>query len=276
MDNIALICILYRPSGDCLQYWANISLLIPNCIFVDNTPDCVSRADDLGNGIYIQLRENKGIATAQNYGIAKAHDLDVEFVVFFDQDSRFDVSLVTMLKEEFIALRSNGIKIGAIGPLIFDVSRGELYKGNKFEGEVPHKTTTLISSGTFTSLSVLDEIGGMLDELFIDGVDTEWCWRLKSRGYQSYKSAKAILPHKVGRKAIKLFGQPFLISEPFRYYYQYRNFILLCKLDYVPSSRKIKSTIRKAIELFIVPWYTQQPLHTMKYMFKGLRAGLQE
>jgi rhamnosyltransferase len=200
----------------------------------------------------------------------------MEFVVFFDQDSRFDLSLVETLKTEFINIRNNGVKIGAIGPLIMDSERGELYKGNVAASEEPQKVDTLISSGTLTSLEVLNEVGGMADKMFIDGVDHEWCWRVQSFGYQNYKSGRAILPHKVGSKTVKLFGLPFLISAPFRYYYQYRNFCWICKLDYAPSSRKYKGFMRKAVELFFVPWYTTQPFQTIKNMIKGVCAGIKD
>jgi rhamnosyltransferase len=265
MDKTSLICILYRPTEECLHYWAEVSAAMSNCIFVDNTPEAdASRAEALLNGIYIPLNENRGIATAQNVGIAKARDIGAQFVVFFDQDSRFELSLISMLRQEFTGIHNLGTKIGAIGPLIFDAERGELYKGNKSEDDAPQPVATLISSGTFTSLAVLDDVGGMADKLFIDGVDHEWCWRAKNRGYKIYKSGKAILPHKVGSKTIKLFGLPFLISAPFRYYYQYRNFLLLNKLEYAPRSRKIKGSLRKFVELFFVPWFTSHPLQTLK------------
>jgi rhamnosyltransferase len=277
MDNIALICVLYRPGEECLRYWAGVSAAMPHCIFVDNTPEVAANcAAALPDGIYIPLKENRGIATAQNVGIARARDVGARYVVFFDQDSRFELSLVATLCREFVAIQNSGTKIGAIGPLIFDAARGELYKGNKSANDAPQPVATLISSGTFTSLDVLDDVGGMADKLFIDSVDHEWCWRANSRGYQIYKSGKAILPHKVGSRTIKLFGLPFLIAAPFRYYYQYRNFLLLSKLNYAPRNRIVKGTLRKFVELFFVPWFTAHPLQTIKYMFKGLYAGLHE
>jgi rhamnosyltransferase len=244
---------------------------------VDNTPQpTTNSADALPDGIYIPLYDNRGIATAQNIGIARAREIGATYVVFFDQDSRFDLSLISTLRQEFVEIQNGGINIGAIGPLIFDSERGELYKGNKSADGVAQPVAALISSGTFTSLAVIDEVGGMADKLFIDGVDHEWCWRAQSRGYKIYKSGKAILPHQVGSRTVKLFGLPFLISAPFRYYYQYRNFCWINKLAYAPRSRKFKGSLRKLAEIILVPWFTSHPLKTLKYMLKGLYDGLCE
>lgn len=249
---------------------------MPCCIFVDNTPEKVNHAAALPDGIYIPLHANKGIATAQNIGIAKAREIGAEFVLFFDQDSRFDESLVATLQKEFTELQQKGIRVGAIGPLIFDIGRGELYKGNVAGTAQPQVAHSLISSGTLTSIAVLDAVGGMKDKLFIDLVDHEWSWRVLQHGYQLFQSGRAILPHQVGRKTIKMLGVPFLISSPSRYYFQYRNFLWLCKVSYAPRSWKYKVFIRKIFELLVLPWYTASPLQTLKYMMKGIHDGMLE
>jgi rhamnosyltransferase len=220
------------------------------------------------------LLENKGIATAQNIGIAKAREIDTEFVCFFDQDSQFEPSLISQLKQEFITIRNNGVKIAAIGPLILDKQRGELYDDNKQIGNNQVRVNAIISSGTFTSISVFDEVGVMADRLFIDYVDHEWCWRAQRYGYLIFKSSRAILQHQVGSKTIKRFGRSFLISAPIRYFYQYRNSLWLSRLDYVPQTWKIKTIRLQLVQFVIVPWYTNKPLYTIFNMLKGIFVGL--
>jgi rhamnosyltransferase len=278
MENIAAIIVLYKPSEAQLSYWTNI-LPPPICenklnlIFVDNTPE-TNFASRFENSIYIPLNENRGIATAQNIGIAKAREIGVQFVVFFDQDSQFDFSLIIRLQGEFSTIRNNGIKIGAIGPLLFDKQRGELYAGNVEEKGEPVNVDTLISSGMLTTLSVLDEVGDMADELFIDCVDLEWCWRAQKYGYKLFQSVNVVMPHQIGMKTIKFLGKSFLLSAPFRYYYQYRNAIWLSRLDYVPRRWKKKKIKWHFIQLLWFPWHTGQPIRTICSMLKGIFAGL--
>jgi rhamnosyltransferase len=215
-----------------------------------------------------------GIATAQNIGIAKAREISAEFVCFFDQDSQFEPSLISKLKQEFITIRNDGVKIAAIGPLILDKSRGVLYEDNKRSGNNQISVNAIISSGTFTSLSVFDEVGGMADSLFIDYVDHEWCWRAQKYGYLIFRSSQAILQHQVGSKTIKKFGCSFLVSAPIRYFYQYRNSLWLSRLDYVPKMWKIKTIRLQLVQFIIVPWYTNKPFYTISNMLKGIFAGM--
>jgi rhamnosyltransferase len=114
----------------------------------------------------------------------------------------------------------------------------------------------------------------MKEQLFIDMVDHEWCWRMQQYGYQLFQSNSAILPHQVGSKTIKVFGVPFLISAPNRYFFQYRNILWLCKLPYMPTSWKLKTIVRRLFELFFVPWWTNRPLQTLQYILKGINVGL--
>jgi len=56
----------------------------------------------------------------------------------------------------------------------------------------------LLSSGSLVPLDVIDKVGGMEEELFIDQVDTEWCLRARSMGYRVFGAFGAILEHRLG------------------------------------------------------------------------------
>lgn len=273
MDKLALICVLYNPSQECIDKWRSYTEWMPNCIFIDNTPFPKCRGDKFGLN-YISLHKNIGIAAAQNIGIRHAKLLGCEYIIFFDQDSKIDIELISQLKREFIDQQERGIKIAAIGPRIIDKDSGKAYKNALSRSTSLQKVNTIISSGTFTSISVIDEVGSFNENLFIDGVDHEWCWRAISKGYEIYQSYIAILYHKVGQRTSKFCGYPILISSSFRYFYQYRNFIWLAKLPYIPFNWKIKGSIRKFIECFIVPFKTPTPFKTFKEILKGIYCGI--
>ena len=87
----------------------------------------------------------------------------------------------------------------------------------------------LLSSGSLLPLSALANIGLMDESLFIDHVDTEWCFRAKAHGFQLFGVCDAVMTHALGerRKEIWFLRQrvvPF--HKPFRYYYMFRNSFL--------------------------------------------------
>ena len=273
MEELVLICVLYNPSQECIDKWRSYTEWMPNCIFVDNS---VLKSNQYNLPYYISLQSNLGITKAQNIGIEESKRLGFKYICFFDQDSKITPELVDGLLNEYKSLKFSGIKIGAIGPSLQEISTGKLYKGSESCSDNPKEVGTLISSGTLTEESVLDEVGLLNDRLFIDLVDHEWCWRAKSKGYKLFMSSKNILQHQVGKKTIKFLGYPILISAPFRYYYQYRNTIWLIKCNYAPSAWKWKAFVRKSIEISIIPFYTGDFILTLKNILKGIISGIKQ
>ncbi len=271
MGKTAVIIVLYKPS----QFFYDVLCDRDDTvvILVDNTPD-VDLDVSGNNTVYLPQKANLGIAKAQNLGIAKAKELGCEYVVFFDQDSRPTIELVDRLISDFKVLKSQGLKVAAVGPKIINQAIGKAYKsGGKLVGDFI-ETDTIISSGMTTDIDVLLQVGGMEERLFIDLVDHEWCWRAQKYGFNIYKSSKATLSHQVGNKMVKIFEMPFLVSAPIRYYYQYRNYLWLNKLDYVPRKWKRKVVIRKVFEFFLIPFFTKQPIVTLKNMISGIKSGI--
>ncbi len=52
-----------------------------------------------------------------------------------------------------------------------------------------------------------EAIGGMRDELFIDGIDHEWCFRAKSLGYRTFVARDVTMSHDMGEVGVSLFGR---------------------------------------------------------------------
>ena len=241
-------------------------------IIIDNTPNRDLELHGV-NIHYIPLLRNIGIANAQNIGIKEAKNKGCKYIVFFDQDSRISSKLIMGLYNEFIKIKSSGINLAALGPSLVEIQTGSKYKGSSTIGEAK-RVNTLISSGTFTEIQVLNEVGGFNEKMFIDLVDHEWAWRAQSKGYCLYQSTSTILYHQVGKKSIKVMGFPILISAPLRYYYQYRNTIWLLKCAHVPKLWKKKIVLRRFVELFIVPFKTGEWLSTVRNIYKGIKDGI--
>lgn len=234
-DNVFLICVLFYPSKSCINKWAKYTSEFQNSVYIDNTPsEDIDYTPPFTN--YIKIGKNIGIGAAQNIGIQLAKKLGAKYVVFFDQDSTPEIKTIYKLKDEFYEIENNGVKIGAIGPRIINENQNKLYKSYIVNDDSPMDVDCIISSGMLTSIRNLEVIGNMDEKLFIDYVDFEWCWRAKSKGYSVFIANDCFLKHSVGKKTLSFFKIPFIISSPFRYFYQYRNFIWLSRTNTPPHS----------------------------------------
>ena len=111
--------------------------------------------------------------------------------------------------------------------------------------------------------------------LFIDYVDFEHCWRANSKGYVCGITQNVTLPHKVGNNELHFpHGYRVIISAPFRYYYQYRNWLWLCRRNYVPKQWKINTCIKFMLRIVYFPFAVNDWKLIEKYMFKGINDGL--
>lgn len=268
---IASIVILYNPSDQIISKWKDLSSSSKSVIFifVDNTPieSLSSRNKELDN--YIPLLSNQGIAKAQNVGIEKAKEQGCRYIIFFDQDSNPSLELISSLKETFILLSSK-FKMAAVGPRIIDSAS---VVDIKQKDTMYEKVDSIISSGTFTSIDVLKDVGGMDDSLFIDLVDHEWCWRVTSKGYSIFKNNSIYLEHKVGITNVKICGVHIHITVPIRYFYTYRNARLLLFRSYVPLYWKKYALYHYPAQLLLMPFCPVKKWprwSSIKYAIKGL------
>ena len=191
---IIVIIVFYNPSEDCLRHTITVANTF-STIVIDNS-DKRLIGDELPFR-YICNYSNVGIAKAQNIGIVKAKQMGATHVLFLDQDSKIDNDSIELLITEFNEVRRIDQTCVAIGPLIVNKDTGVPYK-NTLHGEERMKVSTIISSGMLADINAFDAVGLMEEQLFIDVVDHEWCWRCVSKGFSIYLTSKVTLPHMVG------------------------------------------------------------------------------
>lgn len=278
---IGAIIVLYYP-----DFFKVIKLIdkllssVDRLVVLDNTPGTREYENKLKstNNLklnYISLGSNKGIAEAQNVGFKSLlSNSEIRFIFLFDQDSIIPSNYVSNMVDEYIRINKYGIKTAAIGPKIVNLLTKREYKTNKTPFKLNFKIQReLISSGKLICADVLRVVGFMDSELFIDYVDFEWCWRATSKGYNSYKTNRVEIYHMVGKREISFFGFPIIISASKRYYYQYRNFILLINKSYVPLKWKFKKGLRLILLAFLTPFVSENKKRVVIEMLKGVKDG---
>mgnify|MGYP003190865274 CR=1 FL=1 len=276
---IAVVIVVYHPSeADILQIEKLDAAY--RGVLVDNTPNGRSRAADmsLANLHYIYNGNHNGIAGAQNRALEWLLRQDgIERVVFLDQDSRVDTSYPRLISNEFGRI-SKFYHLALLGPTTYHEQDGTEYKSvihtkpKAQQGFIARRD--VISSGSCCSIGVLQELGLFDEKLFIDYVDFELCWRAESQGWLCGITTRACIRHQVGCREIKLGSYRVIISAPYRYYYQYRNYLWLCRRHYVPLQWKVATSIKHLSRLFYLPIVLKHGTKYLSFMLKGIVSGL--
>jgi rhamnosyltransferase len=233
-----------------------------------------------------RLPINAGIAAAQNRGIRLAKARSASHVLLLDQDSVPQPGMVRVL---FDALgRDAGRRVACAG------SRHRLPGSDRLSAfetigwlGVKHATCgdarstvecdTVISSGALMPVQALDEIGGMDESLFIDLVDIDWCLRAKSMGWRIVGACGAVLEHRLGESTRRVWAGRWRRvprHKAFRYYYIFRNTLLLARRRYVPL-KWVLYYLRRLAALFLVQGLLARDRQgEIAMMAKGLMHGM--
>jgi rhamnosyltransferase len=73
----------------------------------------------------------------------------------------------------------------------------------------------VITSGSIIPIKVLDDVGLMREELFIDFVDIEWCLRAPQKGYEIVAINKVMIDHHLGDYAVSFMGTITRSTHPY-------------------------------------------------------------
>lgn len=235
-----------------------------------------------------RLGANRGIGAAQNEGMALARRLGHEYVLLLDQDSVPEHGMVERLRAVLEELHKAGHKVGCVGPRIRLPGSGNLSRFGKIgwatlrysscqDSSSAVECDVLISSGSLIPLDVVGEIGVMEEDLFIDQVDTEWCLRARAKGYKIYGACSAVLEHRLGEGVAYIWigrWRRLPRHKPFRYYYIFRNSILLSRRKYA-SWKWILFNARSLAALFLLfGVFTRDRKGELGMMATGMLHGI--
>lgn len=257
-NNLGAVIVTYFP--DFKELKLNISKYykaFDTIVVVDNGTKDFDYIELIGfkNLEIIYLPKNEGIAKAQNIGIEYLLKKSIDYLVFFDQDSSMNDEECRVLLKTFELDK----KIGLVGPTI-----------NNKSLEIKEVSETL-SSGSIIPKRVILDVGLMNEELFIDLVDYEWCWRAKKAGYKIIVNEQVFLNHMLGEGKKGFLGIP----QPFRHYYQFRNTIYMMSTDVSPIKFKIKYFFTLPIKYIFFSFIAEDRKLRKKFIKRGIKDGFQ-
>jgi L-rhamnosyltransferase len=253
VNSICAVLVTYRPDNARLaQVLHALRETVDAVVVVDNASPELDEARLRAawpSLIVKRLDSNKGIATAQNEGVALARQAKCRYVLFLDQDSLPQPGMVVRLRAALERLRAEGLRVACVGPQVRLSGSASAASFSRLawlgvrRAPCPDETAAvecdfLLSSGSLVPLEVIDRVGGMEDEFFIDQVDTEWCLRARSMGFRVFGACGAILEHRLGEAYSRIWlgrWRHLPRHKPFRYYYIFRNSLLLFRRDYASA-----------------------------------------
>ncbi len=239
-DNTAALVVTFHPDCAIGDRLARIAALVETVIVVDNhsAPDEVEMLRAASTKTGAQLVENPanlGIAAALNRGMEIAMAAGRKWILAFDQDTDPEPDLLERIADVFDALpepervavlaanyRHAGHALG--GYLPADI---------RFEPGKPWGEAVMaITSGSLFSAEPFRRIGPFREELFIDHVDTEYCFRARRMGYRIVITRDVLMEHSVGALTPhRLAGRRVWTFQysPLRWYYRARNHVVVIR-----------------------------------------------
>jgi rhamnosyltransferase len=240
-SRVAAVIVTFKPNvGRLREVLQATQVQVDHTYIVDNGDGTLVSQFAMHTGrALLTMGENRGIAAAQNAGVAKALSDGFTDVLLLDQDSIPAPDLVRHLIEAREKDPFGSESIGAVGAATCGTHGIDGFTRigiGRFERLVTTSTggtvdcDLLIASGCLISARIWSEVGHMDEPLFIDKVDTDWCLRARHLGYRVLGVPDARLEHRLGTRRVRFWlgrWREMPIHDASRYYYMVRNSLLI-------------------------------------------------
>jgi rhamnosyltransferase len=230
MVKFAAVIILFNPDKSVLNnikpYQDKVSKLyiIDNSIAPDYQIESFIASSE--TGVYIHDGANMGIAARLNQACELAINDGFEFLLTMDQDSSFEAEMLSQYLN-CVSHYSDKTNVSMFG--INHTTPVEA-AGCSF-----YKVHTLITSGSIINLSIFKKINGFNEQLFIDLVDFEYCFKSVLQGYEVILFSNIFMNHQIGESSShwslkNLQASTRSFHSELRLYYMLRNYLYMKKI----------------------------------------------
>lgn len=282
-QKICVVVVTYFPEQDFLKKYSSLIREAGSMIFVDNHSDSKTLLEiqnfvSLNKQACLILNENNnGIAAALNQGILRAREQGFEWVLTLDQDTEFEDTILDSLIGIYHHYEERQ-KIALIGSNFMNKNSNILWCPSLPRNPEWIEKEFVITSGSLHCLKAVEQIGLYQEELFIDEVDIEYCFRARHKGYKVLMSIQPLIRQSVGKaEPCKLFGRTVWTNNcsPLRWYYKIRNHILVFR-KYGFSEWKWASHTSNSLfkEFFKMICFEKARGAKLRAILKGLKNGL--
>jgi len=283
--SIYSIIVLYKADFDVFKkvlvsHHENFS----NIIIVNNSPEISLDSFKSSQVTIINNPGNIGLASALNVGILEAKKQGAQMVALFDQDTLLSDDFTQNMHKNINTYQSSK-KPALFSPVFFNhvtddygsiinIKPFRLIRSKPDKQKSVTHPQYVITSGSLIPISVLDDVGLMREELFIDFVDIEWCLRAQAKGYEIVSFPQVEITHHLGDSSVSFMGTAYPIHSPLRMFYYFRNSMYLYRLKEIDWNWRVVDATRNLFRfLFYMLFVKDRPTY-FKYIIKGYYHGL--
>lgn len=275
MINNAIIIVRYENNPVIfLDNIINLSEL--SKIYIYDNSKIALNIEKKNNIYYFHDASNGGLAKAINHCIDVALLDGKEIAVYFDQDSTIDINLINRLVQSYSRYKKKYKNLFALGPQP-TMPNGRDYPIKLFKNleDSLYSATEIITSGITFELQTIKDIGYFDENLFLDMIDFEICWRAREKEMLIAVDKSIKMPHEVGIKTINLPFKVLPISSPIRNYYQMRNMLYLALYKYKKNKITILYYIlRRFINIIINMLFADKKMLRLKYNYLAIKDAI--
>jgi len=215
----------------------------------------------------IHNEENRGIATALNQIASKATECGANWLLTLDQDS--------VCGEGLVAEYESHVGESDVASMTCRIT------DRSFAYKEPDKkyVDSCITSGNYIDLAEWKRLGGFDERLFIDRVDTDYCYRLRLDGKKILSIASVGILHEVGTGTSEhsFLGKHFVVfnHSAFRVYYITRNQVYFARKHRLSlGEARYHRYVRTAwTRIFVYLFYEDDKFAKLCQWSRGLRDG---
>lgn len=273
---IAAVLTAYKPDAGFAARFTPLLSVCSSIIVSDNTPGGHAGFQLPAVFTVIHNRRNVGLGPALNFGIDEARRQGALQVVLFDQDSTPSPEFVRdMLSRLDAAVAAHGPRC-CVGPTHVDdqarpaaSSANDTASAPAAHGTPLQQVSCLPTSGMVFQLDALQPDDRFADDLFLDLVDFEWCWRLGRDGWRFLRATDLRMFHRLGEAERRFIGLTFHVPAPYRHYFQVRDTLRLALRSYVPAYAKLRLLGVLPLKAVVYPLILDHGLERLKWMLRG-------
>lgn len=274
--NTAAVVVLFHPPAGLHARLARVQAQVAKLVVVSNDQGPRDRlaGSDTAKLLYLSMPSNVGLAAALNAGLQRAAGDGFRWCLLLDQDTVIDADLVQRLADVYASYPEPAC-IGILAPNYRSSVNGRLaYRGNVGWSEQP----AVVTSGSLVNLLALGEVGSMREDFFIEGIDTEFCLRLRAAGWKIVASGPSVMLHGAGEtEERKLLGRTVLVSHhaAWRCHLQFRNLLWTMARWGGSDWRWMASSLAAIFKrLVLVMLFEQERPAKLRAMASGAAQGL--
>jgi glycosyltransferase, group 2 family len=269
MDNkkIPATVIWYNPDTENIENIKTYIDYVEKVYIIDNSMNNNKKlCSSLNNNKieYVYNKKNLGIAKALNLACEKAISDGFKWILTMDQDSSFSSNDINEYFKSFDNIEKKNI--GIFSPKhILKNDINKIRDDKKFL-EIDH----VMTSGNLLNLFAWEKIGKFDENLFIDEVDSEICFRMIENDYKVIQMNRIKMFHELGSlekrnffiKKISVLNHNYI-----RKYYIMRNKFYMFKKY---KKYRVRYVYYILNDFFKVIFYEKDKLRKLKYMFRGI------